>query len=162
MQSTLHRSYQRCHLPSHMYTHPSSVQPTAHRTPVHQSHSQSPERSGNETEPTAARQTLAEARVRALVLRMRSSGEWLTLGGLGELYSTRLSSMASMVFSRERTPRPASSSTFFTVFSKLDTLLTITWGGGVGGGRGTVSRWAGQCQQALCHAVRAGMGFYRV
>ena len=75
--------------------------------------------------------------MRALVLRMRSSGEAFCLGGLGESYSLRSASMLLMVFSKERTPRPASSSTFFTVFSKLDTLLTINWGGRWSkGGRG--------------------------
>ena len=48
-----------------------------------------------------------------------------SLGGLRESNSAMSASMLSMVFSRERTPRPASSSTFFTVFRREDTFATI-------------------------------------
>jgi len=64
-----------------------------------------------------------------------------SLGGLAESNLAMLASMLSMVFSREHTPRPASSSTFFTVFRREETLATITCvcvcvGGGGGGGGG--------------------------
>ena len=74
-----------------------------------------------------SRLTLAEARVIPFVDRIRSSGEASFLGGLAELNSLRSSSIWSMVFSRDRTPLPASASTFFTVFSKLDTLATMVY-----------------------------------
>jgi len=68
-----------------------------------------------------------------------------SLGGLAESNLAMLASMLSMVFSREHTPRPASSSTFFTVFRREETLATITCvcvcvggGGGVVGGIGRV------------------------
>ena len=63
--------------------------------------------------------------VLTFVLRMRSSGVAGSLGGLRESNSAMSASMLSMEFSRERTPRPASSSTFFTVFRREDTFATI-------------------------------------